>query len=120
MAKIVPPEGFKAWYYINASVYALQLTEANQAAVVSALFDRLAAGHIAKINMSLASATDGTYAITFREKTSTKDMVLTAPNYLVLRPDNTLIVLDENTLRTEYTDKLEGGVYLDQGAVLRI
>lgn len=120
MSKVDPPKDFKAWYFINASIYALQLTEENQASVLEALFNRLDAGLIAKINLSLSAATDTTYSITFREKSSTKDMVLSAPNYLVLRPDNTLIVLDEATLKTEYTDTLETGVYLDHGAILRV
>ena len=120
MAKIVPPEGFKAWYFINASIYALQLTEKNQPAVLDALFNRLASGIVADINLSLANATDSTYTIRFREKTSSNELTLASPNYLVMRPDNTLVVLDEQTLRTEYTDVLEGGIYLDQGAVLRV
>lgn len=120
MAKIVPPEGFKAWYFINASIYALQLTEKNQPAVLDALFNRLASGIVADINLSLANATDSTYTIRFREKTSSSEQTLASPNYLVMRPDNTLVVLDEQTLRTEYTDVLEGGIYLDQGAVLRV
>lgn len=120
MAKIVPPEGFKAWYFINASIYALQLNDKNQQALLDALFDKLADGSVADVNLSLANATDATYTVTFREKTSSNDLVLAAPNYLVLRPDGTLAVLSEEALRTEYTDTLENGIYLDQGAVFRV
>lgn len=120
MAKITSPDGFKLWHFINASVYALQLTNETQPTLLAALFDRVADGHISTIDLRLATATDTVYTIKFKEKTSSQELTLGATDYLVLRPDDTLAVLDEAELRKDYTDKLESGIYLDQGAVLRV
>lgn len=120
MAKIVPPTGFKSWYFINANIYAIQLTSATQFDVITALKDRFANGKISVLNLTLKNPDSELYSIQFCEKTGSKIQTLNNPDYLVLQTDDTLTVMSEEKLREEYTDKLESGIYLDQGAVLRI
>ena len=108
------------FYVIEATLYALQMNEANQAAIIQTISDAVKAQVIVDLNIELAKPNDKVYTITFRQASSSVINTLKEGQYFV-KNSKGFTVMNSEDFEEAYTSEFKSsGVFLDKGAVLRV
>ena len=113
-------EQLTKYYVIEASVFALQLNEKNQAAIIQTISDAVKAQEIVDLNIELLKPTDKVYTIEFRQASSSVVNTLKEGQYFVKSSKGYTVMSSDEFEATYTSDPKASGVFLDKGAVLRV
>lgn len=111
-------ESLLDYYVVESHIQGLEHTEANQAAIINVLSDAVITGDVVDLNIELAKATDKVYTITFRQKSNTQEMSLTAGMFFVKNSAG-YTVIDAETFNATYKSSDGEAPILDAGVRLR-